>query len=111
MRNTHVLGGQDRGYGDMKGTTEEVMLGRGGWIRGIEKLGTMWRQGWAGFGENRAKRVRGELPKVPHGGRWGKEDMACWDVRLNRGHGSQGKLCTFSLACQCDPRSLRGPVV
>lgn len=50
-RNTHVLGGQDRGYGDMKGTTEEVMLGRGGWIRGIKKLGTTGRQGWAGFGK------------------------------------------------------------
>lgn len=55
MRNTHVLGGQDRGDGDMKGTTEEGMLGRGGWVRGVKKLGTTGRQGWAGFEENRAE--------------------------------------------------------
>lgn len=55
VRNTHILGGQERGDGDMKGTMEEVMLERGGWIRRIKKLSTVGRQGWAGRGQNLEK--------------------------------------------------------
>lgn len=106
VRNTHIPEGQDRGDGDMKGTVEEVMLERGGWTRGtVKKLSRVGRQGWAGRGQDLEKVSQ---RKGPHVGHWGKEDTACWDVRLSRGHGES--VCVFSLACQCDPRSPRGPV-
>lgn len=80
----------------MKGTVEEVMLERGGWIRGtVKKLRATRRQGWAGRG--RIWRKEGRPESEVNYGSTGKEDMACWDVRPSRGHGESGKALHIQL--------------
>lgn len=59
VRNTHILEGQDRGDGDVKGTVEAVMLERGGWTRGtVKKLSRVGGQGCAGRGQDLEKTGR-----------------------------------------------------